>query len=557
MMSKYKRLRSFIGDEVYYLYLVALAVGFLTFVVEVSFVYVLQGFLVSIGLLPVVQTFLPSWYPQGILASSLIFSLFGFLRAVSAFLRYFLTGITSQAFMRHQRTKILEYSIYNSSKLSMHEVASVFGDRIANASYVLNKLSDLTIIVTSLICLSLFGLRLAPIELFLGCFLLFCIVLPLSKFNHIIARVGESLTRTTVNVNATILIAIKNNFFLKVHGLVEQEIKRGTEYLRRYEKEFRIYQWIGALRSVIPSFVGILLVAAISFISIQFIHTPAMKLVSFFYIFIRLAQGASDAYSAIGEVLLHRISLKIIFDWSNLLDKLRQEPSHSSNRGLKATTATLDRVEYKVSGLGFEYEPGVRIFSDLSFTLKKGEILLIRGPSGVGKSSLLAILMGVNPPTTGAIYLNDQPLEKNVGALQNSLAFVGPEPFLKPGTIRENLLYGHPNPESVSTETILQALEVCHMRELISAYKEGVDEYLYEFAQLSTGQKQRLSLTRALLRKPQLLVLDEATANLDKDTEEDIIRSLTPLMKEMTVVIVSHKETFNYLATHVIKLGSD
>ncbi len=556
MIEKLQKLRAFLGPEAFGLCLVAVLVGLLQFSVEMSFVYVLQGFLLSINLLQPEMTFLPSWYPHDILSSSLIFIFFGFMRAFGTFMRYYTIGTITQAFYVHQRSMLLEYALYNSSTLATYEIVSTFVERVNSAGYVLTRLTDLTIITTSLVFLGSFALRIAPIELVIALALLLTLIYPLTFFKRRIAEIAIDIDRTWKGANASIINSVKNNFFLKVHGMLNNELVQGKQNLKEFEGLAKSYQVISALNGVVPAFTGIVVIALVSYISITYIQTPAMKLVSFFYIFMRLAQAASDAYSAVGEVRLNKLAFQQIYSWNDRLIKFKSENKTMLVSENTDSDKRFDQVVFKGSGLGFSYESGKTIFSNLHFNVGPGEVLLLRGPSGAGKSTLLAVLMGVFVPTDGEVTVNGKPVHESLGILRNSLAFVGPEPYLKPGTIRENLLYGHPNPKIVEDKDILRVLSQCHISEVVKPENGGLDQFLYEFAQLSTGQKQRLSLARALLRDPRLLILDEATANLDRETEEDIIRSLTPIMKKMTVVIVSHKETFNHLATETVALKS-
>ncbi len=135
------------------------------------------------------------------------------------------------------------------------------------------------------------------------------------------------------------------------------------------------------------------------------------------------------------------------------------------------------------------------------------------------------------------------------------VAYVGPEPYLISGTVRENLLYGHQSKDQVTDADLWQALGLAQLESEIRSLPGSLDAKLNEQTQMSTGQKQRLAIARALLRKPQMLILDEATANLDGQTEDRFIQCLRPLLPRLTTVIISHKGSFNALATSTIILG--
>jgi ABC-type multidrug transport system fused ATPase/permease subunit len=120
------------------------------------------------------------------------------------------------------------------------------------------------------------------------------------------------------------------------------------------------------------------------------------------------------------------------------------------------------------------------------------------------------------------------------------------------GTIKENILFGHKQKESITDQMIEDAMKKAQL----DVKKFYLNLYVSEQASLSTGQKQRLSIARAILRKPKLLILDEATANLDGDTEQKFTNSLKDILGEVTTIIISHKSSFDQIATTILTLGS-
>ena len=206
-----------------------------------------------------------------------------------------------------------------------------------------------------------------------------------------------------------------------------------------------------------------------------------------------------------------------------------------------------------MSHLTFHYKDKT-ILNDLSFKVSRGEVLLIRGESGAGKSTLLSLLLGLNIPSSGTVFINNYPPDQIRKSLSTQIGYVGPEPFLIAGSVRENLLYGHQHPEEVSDALLWDSLEKAQLKSEISQLKNQLEENLLEKTQFSTGQKQRLSIARALVRKPSMLILDEATANLDPETEKKFVDLLKTINKDMTTIVVSHKDSFNHICTNQITL---
>jgi ABC-type multidrug transport system fused ATPase/permease subunit len=159
-------------------------------------------------------------------------------------------------------------------------------------------------------------------------------------------------------------------------------------------------------------------------------------------------------------------------------------------------------------------------------------------------------MLGLKTPITGTITVNDENIILLKDRLTPRIGYVGPEPYLIPASVKENLLYGNQN--LVSDLEIWNALELAHISKDVRNLEGGLNEVLNEYTQLSTGQKQRLSIARALLRNPEILILDEATANLDKETESEIIKSFNGIMKNKFTIIISHKDSFEDIATQKI-----
>lgn len=195
---------------------------------------------------------------------------------------------------------------------------------------------------------------------------------------------------------------------------------------------------------------------------------------------------------------------------------------------------------------------------DISFAVKSGQTIAFVGPSGSGKSTLVKLLVGLYVPISGSIYFNQQlSTAIRYNPLRRQIGFVTQDTQLYAGTIKENMLFVKPN---ATDEEIRQALNRAAASQLIAKAEKGIDTILGENGmKLSGGEKQRISIARALLRQPRLLIFDEATSALDSITEEDItstIRHISASRDQMTILIAHRLSTIMHADTiYVLEKG--
>ena len=198
------------------------------------------------------------------------------------------------------------------------------------------------------------------------------------------------------------------------------------------------------------------------------------------------------------------------------------------------------RGDVTFDGVQFHYRPDVPVIKSLSATVTAGERIALVGPSGAGKSTLLKLLMRYYDVTGGAILIDGTDVrDLPVAYLRDQIGFVQQEPFLFNGTVRENILYGDLSADQARMEA---AARIARAHDFIDALPEGYETWIGERGvKLSVGQKQRVSIARVLLKDPAIVIFDEATSNIDTETEVRIREALNELTKGRTTFIIAHR----------------
>lgn len=198
-------------------------------------------------------------------------------------------------------------------------------------------------------------------------------------------------------------------------------------------------------------------------------------------------------------------------------------------------------LEFK--DVAFTYPEGKIVIRDANFALQEGRVYALVGPTGGGKTTTASLMARLFDPTSGSIYFKGRDI-RSLGALErtNSIGFILQEPFLFAGTIGSNITYGNDILADISEKDLAQKIQDAGLGELIASFEDGLATTITNASEsISLGQKQIISFVRALLRKPELLILDEATANIDTMTEDLLQKILQQLPKTTTRVVIAHR----------------
>jgi subfamily B ATP-binding cassette protein MsbA len=192
------------------------------------------------------------------------------------------------------------------------------------------------------------------------------------------------------------------------------------------------------------------------------------------------------------------------------------------------------------SGVGFAYEVGNKVIEDISFKSPAGSVTALVGSSGSGKTTIAGLSASFLAPQEGTITIDGVDLSTvTLDSYRSQLGVVMQDDFLFEGTIRENILF--PRPDATGAE-LLHAVKAAHVSEFTDRFEDGLDTLIGERGvKLSGGQRQRVAIARAILADPRILILDEATSNLDTESEAFIQDSLAQLMRGRTTIVIAHR----------------
>jgi ATP-binding cassette, subfamily B, bacterial HlyB/CyaB len=209
----------------------------------------------------------------------------------------------------------------------------------------------------------------------------------------------------------------------------------------------------------------------------------------------------------------------------------------------------------KIENLAFRYAENLPyLYKNLNITIEPGQCLAITGPSGCGKSTLAKLLQGFYQPTEGSIKLDGHDIRHlAANELRNCFGVVPQETMLYSGSLHENIVLGNPH---ATFEDVIAACKAAGIHDTIEALPQGYQSEIGEHGSgLSGGQKQRIAIARALLRRPAILIFDEATSNLDDDTATAFGETINQLKGKATILMIAHKLPKNLEGTETIALA--
>ncbi len=343
------------------------------------------------------------------------------------------------------------------------------------------------------------------------------------------------VTETTALAGAT-TESLRNIELVKSLGLGNQEIGRlnsTTDKILKLElKKVKYIRSLSFIQGTIVNFIR----TSILFLMLYLIFIQAITVGEFFSLFI-YSFFIFGPLQSLGEIInTYREAEVSLNNFEDIL-KLPVETKPAAPAIIKE----INSLEFQ--NVSFRHLTAANnALNNISFSTKKGETIAFVGPSGSGKTTLVKLLVGLYTPKSGRILYNNYPGEEiNFDLLREKIGFVTQDTQLFSGSIRENLLFVRPN---ATDKECLEVLQKAACNNLLKRADKGLDTMIGEGGvKVSGGEKQRLSIARALLRKPNLLVFDEATSALDSLTEEEITETIREIssQEDLITILIAHR----------------
>ncbi|MBU1307108.1 MAG: ABC transporter ATP-binding protein/permease [Alphaproteobacteria bacterium] len=225
------------------------------------------------------------------------------------------------------------------------------------------------------------------------------------------------------------------------------------------------------------------------------------------------------------------------------LDRISEVLALETDMAILDTTAVTGTALLAFENVSFHYPEGENVLHDVSFALERGKTYALIGPTGGGKSTTASLMARLYDPTGGTVQLDGRDIRSFTPQERTAkIGFILQEPFLFSGTVRDNIRYGNPAMASVDDAALSAQLDAAGLSDLLGHFRDGLDTTLTAGGDaMSLGQKQLVAFIRAALREPELLILDEATANIDTVTEQLLETILEHLPATTTKVVIAHR----------------
>jgi ATP-binding cassette subfamily B protein len=337
-------------------------------------------------------------------------------------------------------------------------------------------------------------------------------------------RILETLQETVQGIRIVKAYTLENVMRARLDANVSELEQESNKWARVANRASPLMEGLGGIAIALALVYG-------GFRVIQTGATPG-QFFSFLTAFMLAYEPAKRLARLNIELNSGLVGVRILFE---IIDSPPTEPNDDDRPALKIATARVD-----LNDVRFGYRPAETVIHGMTFTAEPGRMTALVGPSGGGKSTVFNLLLRFYEIDVGSIKIDGQDITKvSRRSLRQQIAYVGQDAFLFHGSIRDNIAVGKPG---ASDEEIVAAAKAAHAHEFIGGFPAGYDTPVGERGtQLSGGERQRVAIARALIKNAQIILLDEATASLDSESERLVQDAMAHLCQGRTTIAIAHR----------------
>jgi ATP-binding cassette subfamily B protein len=408
--------------------------------------------------------------------------------------------------------------------------------RLDTEKFITNFINVFFVIIVSIVFISIYAFRIHWIIMPVYTIGIVLIAVVTSLLSKRIKSIQKTIVGETNALAGSTTESLRNIELVKSLGLTDQEVNRlnnNTFKILKLElRKVKSIRTISFIQGTMVNFLQQLITFTLLWLIFRNAITPGQYLSLVFYSFFLFAP-----MQEIGNIIIsYREAEASLNNFNNLMLK-----SPEIKPAKPATIRNIEELEF--INVKFKHQSAQQpALNNINFDVKKGETIAFVGPSGSGKTTLVKLLVGLYIPQQGNIRYNKiDAKDIDFDILRTQIGFVTQDTQLFAGTIRENLLFVNP---SATDDDVLNVLRQASCNTLLSRADKGLDTVIGEGGvKVSGGEKQRLSIARALLRHPHLLIFDEATSSLDSLTEEEITNTIKDVSskKEQITILIAHR----------------
>lgn len=259
--------------------------------------------------------------------------------------------------------------------------------------------------------------------------------------------------------------------------------------------------------------------------------------ISYIKMFFRPIRDIAEKYNILQNAMASAERIFLILDSTESLP----QPVAADGSAERGRAYDLEKIsEIRLENVSFAYVNGETVLKEISLHVRAGETVAVVGPTGSGKTTMINLMMRFYDPAAGRVLVNGRDIKTiETSILREKLALVMQDPFLFSETIKENMVLEN---RRISREALERIIDDSKCRDLVDRLPDGVDTVLAEGGMsISSGERQLISIARAFVRDPDLIILDEATSYIDSETEQKIQEALLNLMKDRTSIVIAHR----------------